>query len=74
VTLGTGFLSVDLDSHGCLERARGLGKVSCGNLDTTSVTSGFMTFKRRVYVGRQRGQEAMVISPSFKEGVCPAEW
>lgn len=50
MTLSTGFPSADPDQCWCPERMRGLGKVSYGNLDTTSVTSGFVTLKCSVCI------------------------
>lgn len=66
MTLGTGVPSADPDSYWHPERVRGLGKVSCGNLDAISSTSGFMTFKSSLYVRWRSGQEIMVISPFFQ--------
>lgn len=48
------------------EKMQDLAKVSCGNLEIASVTSGFVTWKGRLYIGQWSGQEIMVISPFFK--------
>lgn len=55
------------------ERVQDLGKVSCGNLETISVTFGFVTLKCRLYIGQWSGQEMMVIFPFFKESASPTE-
>lgn len=55
------------------EKVQDLGKVNCGNLETISVTSGFVTLEARLHIGQWSGQEIMVISPFFKENACPTE-